>query len=278
MTLTSLYFSPTGATRKLVNAFAQGFGEAHTENDMTLPAQRQTPPVDGGEGLFVFAGPVYGGRSFKLLTNAIRSLQGGGRPAVCIASYGGRHYDMALADLFEAADTAGFCVIACGAFVAEHSYSKKIQSGRPDAKDLALAQSFGQQSRQLLKSFAAHGENPKGFCKETVPQRAIDLDAIGMHRERLGRMTPNRPAPNESCLHCGVCATVCPLGLIDPADSAAIEERCIKCNACVKACPVGAMRFSQEDFLTVVQDCEKSFGKRKCAPQLWLAAQEACSD
>ena len=269
MQLNTLYFSPTGTTRSVVRAFAKGFGGPVTENDITLPVNRRKPLKDSGEGLFVFAGPVYGGRSFKLLTSAIAQLDGKGRPAVLLCSYGGRHYDMALADLYEAASKAGFYAAACGAFIGEHSFSRKIQTGRPNAEDLQMAEEFGRKVGEVLEA---------GLCRpmkaDEVPQRPVDLDAIGMHRERLGRLTPNRPAPDLSkCLHCGGCASLCPMGLINVNDSDDIRPGCLKCNTCVKACPVGAMRFTQEDFLEVARNCEETFGKEARSPQVWFAEE-----
>ena len=106
---------------------------------------------------------------------------------------------------------------------------------------------------------------------EEIPQRDVDLDAIGMHRERLGRLTPNRPAPLPHCLHCGACAMVCPLGLINVNDSDDIKPGCLKCNTCVKTCPVGAMQFAQEDFIAVAKNCEETFGKETREPEVWFA-------
>ena len=42
----TLYFSPTGNTRKVVKAFAKGYGGGLTETDITLPEARkdQTNP------------------------------------------------------------------------------------------------------------------------------------------------------------------------------------------------------------------------------------------
>ena len=254
----TLYFSPTGTTRRVVKAFAKGFGGTLIENDITLPESRKNvvkagpvrtgglapdpdaPAIDASpvlSRLAVFAGPVYGGRSFKLLTSTIAKLNGEGRPAVIFCTYGGRHYDMALADLYEAATKAGFEVVACGAFIGEHSFSRKIQTGRPNADDLALAESFGKRVREKLSAGTLRPMTP-----EQIPQRPVDLDAIGMHRERLGRLTPNRPAPDERCLRCGACASVCPLGLINVDDSDDINPGCLKCNTCVKTCPIGSMQ------------------------------------
>ena len=285
--MNSLYFSPTGTTRRVVKAFAKGFGGGLTENDITLPQARKNQlnlrlvrtggaapePEDDPSSIFskltVFAGPVYGGRSFKLLTSAIAKLEGNGLPAVCIAVYGGRHYDKALADLYEAATKAGFEVVACAAFIGEHSFSRKIQTGRPDAEDLQKAKDFGAQVRARLQAGTL-----KPMKAEEIPQRDVDLDAIGMHRELLGNLTPNRPAPDlDVCLHCGACASVCPLGLIDVNDSDNIKPGCLKCNTCVKTCPVGAMRFTQPEFIAVAKNCEETVGKEERQPQTWFAGE-----
>ena len=274
----SLFFSPTGTTRKTIHAFAEGFGGSYREWDITLPKSRKM--IQGGfennapqseEELFLFAGPVYGGRSFKLLTNTIRKLSGNGRPAVILSMYGGRHYDMALADLYEAASAAGFCVIACGAFIGEHSFTGTIQTGRPNPEDLALARDFGKDVKERLSAAKAAGEMLPAMLPEAVPQRPVDLDAIGMHREKLGHLTPNRPAPDERCLRCGACAAVCPMGLIDYNDSRNIKPGCLKCNTCVKTCPIGCMQFRQEDYKAVVRNCEETFGKEERSPQIWFA-------
>ena len=46
----------------------------------------------------------------------------------------------------------------------------------------------------------------------------------------------------ETWIECGVCAEVCPVGSIDPENSATIDQtKCIQCCACLKYCPEQAM-------------------------------------
>jgi ferredoxin len=42
---------------------------------------------------------------------------------------------------------------------------------------------------------------------------------------------------------CGVCADHCPMGAIDPADSALVDTvKCVTCCACIKLCPEQARK------------------------------------
>ena len=57
--------------------------------------------------------------------------------------YGNRAYEDTLAEMEDAANAAGFQVIAAVAAVAEHSIIRKFAAGRPDEKDAGQLKDFG---------------------------------------------------------------------------------------------------------------------------------------
>lgn len=259
----AVFFSPSHTSRKITRAFLRGTGLPAEEYDLTLPAARGNLISLPADALVVLCAPVYGGHTVRLFMDELTRVHGQGNQAVIISVYGNRHYDRALQDLYAGAVSCGLKPFAWGTFLGEHSFTSEILTGRPDADDLALAEQFGRQ--------AAAGISSAVMLKaEDIPGRDVDYAMIGMHGQRLGHLTPNRPFPSENCTHCGICAAVCPLGLINPHDSNDIREECMKCGACVKLCPEHAMRFPQEDFRIVQQDCISEFGSDVNHPQFFI--------
>ena len=71
------------------------------------------------------------------------------------------------------------------------------------------------------------------FCKYLCPLGAI----YGLcNRVSVVRMKHDA----ESCVSCGKCAAVCPMG-VDPSKKPNSAE-CIRCTSCVSSCPAGALK------------------------------------
>lgn len=64
-----------------------------------------------------------------------------------IVLFGNRNFDDALAELRDILAGDGFYPLAAGAFVGEHSFSRVLGAGRPDAADFAKADEL---ARSLL--------------------------------------------------------------------------------------------------------------------------------
>jgi ferredoxin len=137
------------------------------------------------------------------------------------------------------------CVpVACAAFVAQHSFSRRktpIAHGRPDADDLNQARLFGGKIRKKMLSI----ESISQFADVEVPG-----DASLQTKLHMGNVIAEGPRSlyerrcffcidvAETCTQCGVCSDICPVGAIDPENSAAIDQtKCIQCCACLKYCP-----------------------------------------
>lgn len=228
MNLSLIYFSPTGTTRQIVNAIADGLAMAQgVEYDLTL---QESPPVQKiADGVAIIGIPVYAGRVPDVCLERLAGFSAAGIPTLLVALYGNREYEDALVELRDVATTAGFKVIAAGAFIGEHSYSTEqepIAAGRPDSSDLDLATDFGKQVANKLASGSL-----------VVPEMTGNVP----YKERppLGGISPATDA--ATCTLCGTCGQVCPTFVIDVGSS--VETRaadCVMCCACVKSCPTGA--------------------------------------
>ena len=101
--------------------------------------------------------PVYAGRVAPLALERLRRFRGNSSPAILLVVYGNRDYEDALVELRDVVMDLGFVPLAAGAFVGEHSYSRRempIAEGRPDDADLAAACQFGEKA--LSKLVSAH--------------------------------------------------------------------------------------------------------------------------
>jgi len=198
--------------------------------DVTTPDARKQPLLTSENELLVIAVPVYMGRVPALLNEWLSAIQAHQTPTVCVVVYGNRLYDNALLELKDIVTSRGGIPVACAAYIGEHAFSNSVTpvaTGRPDEDDLRHARQFGQKIREKLHSielmsdlsdFDVPGTHPYGGVTELW-----DVDFI---------------AVDDSCMQCGVCAEVCPVGAVDSRDSAKIDpHKCITCCACIKACP-----------------------------------------
>ena len=66
----------------------------------------------------------------------------------------------------------------------------------------------------------------------------------------------------DKCIHCSVCASLCPMGSINPDDVTEVAGICIKCHSCVRNCPVGAKYFDDPAFLSHRAMLERDYTRR----------------
>ena len=270
MNVNAMYFSPTGTTKKIVKSIAQKIAQELSANksynviDFTLKDIRTEAVSFNKDDIVIIGVPVYAGRVPNILLNYVNTINGNGALAVCVAVYGNRNYDDALIELRDIAEGDGFHVIAAGAFVGEHSFSKILAAGRPDEKDLDVAVRFaGQICGKVAKGhsdelLAVKGEAP--YRKYYMPK---DKDGNPVDIRKV------TPKTNADCTDCKLCAEVCPMGSIDFEDTAKLNGICIKCGACVKKCPVSAKYYDDPGFLRHQYELEEQFKERR-EPELFV--------
>lgn len=260
----AVYFSGTGTTRRTVERIAGGIASRLNlpaeSVDFSRPAVRQETLGFGEKDLVVFGTPVYAGRVPNVLLPFLQErVVGGGALAVPVVLFGNRNYDDALIELRNILAADGMHPIAAGAFVGEHSFSRVLGADRPNAEDEALMDEFAARVAALaagldaapVKSVAVRGQEP--------------LRPYYTPRDRAGNpinILKVKPKTDLSrCGGCGLCADLCPMGSIDPADVSAVRGICIKCCACVKGCPTDAKFFDDAGYLYHQHELEAQYAR-----------------
>ena len=267
-----MYFTGTGTTEKVVThigkKIAEKLGVEYEDYDFTLPKVRKVEKSFTEEDLVVFGTPVIAGRVPNLLLKYLDTLKGNEALAVPVVLYGNRNFDDALIELRNILKNKGMKPIAGGAFIGEHSFSKILGAGRPDTKDMEIASTFAENIFEKVtgkdfdpeKLIEVKGETPIRFYYQPRDSKGNSIDIRKV-----------KPKTNmDLCNKCGLCASICPLGSINPEDPSDVFGICMKCCACVKRCPNGAKYYDDENYLYHQHELESQYAPTRREPELFL--------
>ena len=258
-----IYFSPTGTTKKVLAAIAEGIHvDAVEQIDLTPPEARILPFAQIQAELVVIGAPVYGGRIPIDAKFGLQQIKANNTPAVIVVMYGNREYEDALLELNQIVVEAGFRPVAGGTFIGEHSFeneSTPIAKGRPDIKDLQKATEFGRTIRKKL-------------MRIQTPDEIHPLQLPGNFPYREKMQPPNISPITDAtlCTMCEACAKACPTAAITVGDNIlTARNMCILCCACIKICPTGARVWQDSWVSTKAEWLNTNYYLRK-EPEIYI--------
>lgn len=260
--INTVYFSPTGTTKKVVLQIGKKILEDsnntfESENvDFTLPKNRENSLSFTKEDIVILGVPVYAGRVPNILLKYLNTIKGNGAVAIPVVVYGNRNYDDALIELKDILELNGFKAVAAGAFIGEHSFSKILAKNRPNTEDMTIIEEFAHKiykkliTEKNINIVEVKGEKPyrKYYRPKDKNGNPVDIRKV-------------TPKTNSNCTNCKVCVQVCPMGSIDFHDVSKLNGICIKCGACIKKCPKGAKYYDDENYLRHKKELEENFEK-----------------
>lgn len=221
----SVYFSPTGGTKKVVEQIGKQF-ENVTEIDISM---KITDYAMEKEDFCIVGVPSFGGRMPAAAVERLRKLQGNQTPALLVVTYGNRAYEDTLIELKDVLEAQGFVCIGAAAIVTEHSIVHEIAEGRPAEGHLRRIEAFAAEIRERLA-----GEHEAIEVPGNVPYKELHV-------------VPMNVQATEKCMKCGVCAKKCPVGAIPAEDPSKTDsEKCISCMRCESICPAHARKCADE--------------------------------
>jgi ferredoxin len=276
-------FSPTGNSKKIGQVIAKAMQKPIEEIDLTPPQSVRETFEEFKDELTIIASPVYTGRIPTEASIRLHGLKANNTPAVLVVTYGNRALEDALIELRDIVSEVGFKPIAACAFIGEHSWStpeKPTAGGRPDKKDIMLAEEFGVKVIEKLKQADNVDDVPVVVVPGSNPYK-LAIGGVLKRYDNVRLMSPY--TDDEVCTRCGNCVNVCPTAAIEiedvfsyPSPMCSLKaqvvstnmNKCVWCFACIRGCSVGA-RLRRPYMFEVAEWLSSNLSDRK-QPETYL--------
>lgn len=239
-----IIFSPTGGTKKVADAITQTNTAQIDLTDSRLDLSRCSLAE---EDLVLLAMPSFGGLAPQLAIERLHLIKGGGAKCILAAVYGNRAYEDTLVQMEDAAEKAGFRVIAAIAAVAEHSIMPQYATGRPDREDCVHLSEFAKKINDKMQS----GQLEKPNLPGNRPYKKAGSTGLV-------------PKADAACTECGLCAEKCPAQAIDAKNPKVSDgKKCISCMRCISICPQKARKVNRAMVFAASLAIKKACSVRK---------------
>lgn len=244
MSTYAIYFSPTGGTEKICKGITKNIDGNFTAIELeNVVSNKEFTKGD----LVVLALPCFSGRVPAYCKEKLEMLEGIGANVVIISVFGNRDFDDELVEMEDIMKGKGFNIVAAGAFVAQHSITEKIGTGRPDERDYEDFERFANEVKTKLADanfdeFEIPGNRP---YKEVGKSSFI-------------------PYGDDTCIYCNACVEDCPVNAIpedNPIDTD--PDICFSCMRCIVVCPVECRAIDPEKKEATTKRLSEIAGERK---------------
>lgn len=247
MSVYSIYFSPTGKTKKVMEILGKEFRKDE-DIDLTDSTGDYSKIILTKDDFCLIAVPVFGGRVPAVALERMKRMQVSGSKAVIVAAYGNRAYDDTLLELKNELVPCGFQIISAIAAVTEHSIMHQFGTGRPDEQDVQELIRFANKIKERMNS----------------EKEAADVKVPGNSDYREYNGVPFKPQADKKCTQCGICALQCPVGAIAKDNPKVTDDKkCISCMRCVAICPQEARNLNKAVLFVASQKMKKACSGRK---------------
>ncbi|AFS78800.1 4Fe-4S ferredoxin with iron-sulfur binding domain [Gottschalkia acidurici 9a] len=249
--IVSIYFSPNGGTKKVVNEIAKNIKDLPIEEiDLTIEKNRNIEREFSKNELVVFGMPVYADRLPNISKEIFKKIKGNGNLAVCVVTYGNRDYGDALLELKNELNLINMSVIAAVAAISQHCLNKNVATNRPDENDFSKLINFSNLINEKIEDLNNISNLKDLSIKGNFPYKPLKEHHV--------------PIGDSSCIKCGVCEKNCPVNAIDKIDfKSTNKDICIFCGKCINICPVNSRAIQSEEFKAFMKKLELIAKDRK---------------